>query len=441
MSSPLFDLSPYQSESSPSHRPDWRDATGTDPAWGVPDTEPNLETRTEVSDGDAPTEWQSADVFPITLKSGQAIEVQFIPSLEGELRMHQFTFTGPISPTSFKSHFVLAVEAEEFLQPRDYAQAYVQDLVARFEAEQQQQAKSKKRARSVAGAEAPQGQATDNDSSTQETTMAEEKTPESSHAKVEVVEELSPEEEADRQCLELKVERAFYEAGCSLRELRDRRLYRSSHKNFEEYCRDRFGFSRQNADYFIAGAGVVDNLLCLTKNLCQTLPTKFEQVRHLTSLNPDEQSQVWQEAVVAAGGRVPSGRIVKRIVERLKERDTTPPQIPFQQGDVVLIRGLGNPDLRKYDGQWAIALQINEYTVTVGLAGKDISVKPQFLEEIDPKYWAEIKAVHERITRLQQECDLDPADDAVLEVLRRRTCFTPRQMLLLERMEQDYAPA
>jgi hypothetical protein len=103
-----------------------------------------------------------------------------------------------------------------------------------------------------------------------------------------------------------------------------------------------------------------------------------------------------------------------------------------------LIRGLGNPDLRKFDGQWVIAQGINEYTVTVALGGKEISVKPQFLEEVDPKYWVEIKAVHERITRLQLECDLDPADDAVLLVLRRRTCFTPRQMLLLERMEQDY---
>jgi len=66
-------------------------------------------------------------------------------------------------------------------------------------------------------------------------------------------------------------------------------------------------------------------------------------------------------------------------------------------------------------------------------------VKPQFLEEVDPKYWAEIKAVNERVTRLQVECELDPAEDAVLEVLRRRTCVTPKQMMLLERMEQDYA--
>ena len=260
-------------------------------------------------------------------------------------------------------------------------------------------------------------------------------------ADVEVVEELTDEELKERHLLELKVERAFHEAGKALRELRDRRLYRNSHKTFEEYCRDRFGFSRQNANYFIAGAGVVDNLLNLTKNLCQTLPTKFEQVRHLTTLDPDDQCQIWQEAVEEAGGRVPSGRIVKGIVERLKEQDATLPPIPFQERDVVLIRGLGNSELRKYDGRWAIALSINEYTVTLAVDGKDVAVKPLFLEEVDPKYWAEIKAVNERITRLQFECELDPAEDAVLEVLRRRTCFTLKQMMLLERMEQDYAKA
>ena len=68
-------------------------------------------------------------------------------------------------------------------------------------------------------------------------------------------------------------------------------------------------------------------------------------------------------------------------------------------------------------------------------------MKPQFLEEVDPKYWTEIKVVHERIMRLQQDHELDPAEDAVLEVLQRRTCFTLKQMVLLERMEQDYAKA
>ncbi|MHC5822546.1 MAG: hypothetical protein ACYT04_43595, partial [Nostoc sp.] len=68
------------------------------------------------------------------------------------------------------------------------------------------------------------------------------------------VPELTEEEQRDRLHLERRVERAFFEAGKALTELRDRRLYRSTHKTFEEYCRDRFGHSRQQSNYLIAAA-------------------------------------------------------------------------------------------------------------------------------------------------------------------------------------------
>ncbi len=71
---------------------------------------------------------------------------------------------------------------------------------------------------------------------------------------------LTYEDERDRLRLEKQVERAFYLAGCALRELRDRRLYRSTHKSFREYCQDRFGFTRRRSDYLIGAAEVVDNL-------------------------------------------------------------------------------------------------------------------------------------------------------------------------------------
>ena len=70
------------------------------------------------------------------------------------------------------------------------------------------------------------------------------------------VDELTEEEERDRLHLERQVERAFYLAGKALASLRSRRLYRSTHKTFEEYCRDRFGYSRRKMDYLIAGAEV-----------------------------------------------------------------------------------------------------------------------------------------------------------------------------------------
>ncbi len=117
-------------------------------------------------------------------------------------------------------------------------------------------------------------------------------------------------------------------------EQRDRRLYRSTHKTFEDYCRDRFGHSRQKSNYLIAAADVYENLttICcqnlppedLTTNGSQILPTSEGQVLPMTKLEPQEQWQVWQAAVQQADGKVPTGRIVKDVVQRIIEHTQVP---------------------------------------------------------------------------------------------------------------------
>ncbi|MBD2248285.1 hypothetical protein H6G26_33490, partial [Nostoc sp. FACHB-888] len=83
--------------------------------------------------------------------------------------------------------------------------------------------------------------------STSPDNLAQEEDPASATITVTAVEvpELTEQEISDRLHLERKVERAFFEAGKALMELRDRKLYRSTHKTFEEYCRDRFGHNRR----------------------------------------------------------------------------------------------------------------------------------------------------------------------------------------------------
>jgi hypothetical protein len=97
----------------------------------------------------------------------------------------------------------------------------------------------------------------------------------SSSVTVEVVatEFLTPDEERDRSSLEKKVERAFYEAGKALQELKERRLYRSTHKSFEDYCIDRFGYLNRRQPYrLISAALVVDNLLSKCDQFGYTFP-------------------------------------------------------------------------------------------------------------------------------------------------------------------------
>ncbi len=129
---------------------------------------------------------------------------------------------------------------------------------------------------------------------------------------------LTYEDERDRLRLEKQVERAFYLAGCALRELRDRRLYRSTHKSFREYCQDRFGFTRRRSDYLIGAAEVVDNLSGKREPLVLVLPTSERQCRPLTKLEPQQQREVWRKAVETAQGRVPSGKVVSDLVAKIE---------------------------------------------------------------------------------------------------------------------------
>jgi hypothetical protein len=136
--------------------------------------------------------------------------------------------------------------------------------------------------------------------------------------------ELSFEDEQDRLKLEREIERAFYKAGCALKELRDRRLYRSTHKTFQEYCQDRFGFTRRRSDYLISAAEVVDNLSgepeakLKREPMVLILPTSERQCRPLTKLEPEQQREIWHKAVETSKGKVPSGKVVSALVAEIE---------------------------------------------------------------------------------------------------------------------------
>ncbi len=211
------------------------------------------------------------------------------------------------------------------------------------------------------------------------------------------LDELSDDEISDRLHLERKVERAFYEAGRSLAEIRDRRLFRSTHQTFGEYCRERFCFTEVAASYKIAAAKVVDNLTIglskdETKNLTiglenkseemttidvQILPTSERQVRPLTKLEPSQQREAWLKSVQQAGGRVPSGRIVKGIVEQIQERNPVPN--PWKVGDVAKIVVKDNPELRGKAGCMAVVTSFGDFSCTVKVWDGEYQVKPENL--------------------------------------------------------------
>ncbi len=250
------------------------------------------------------------------------------------------------------------------------------------------------------------------------------------------IEELTEDEEKERHRLELKVERAFVEAGAALRQLRDRRLYRSTHKTFEEYCQDRFRFQRRHCYQLIDAAGVVDNLCA---NGAQILPTSERQVRFLTKLKPIEQCSTWQKAVEKADGRVPNGKIVKGIIEQLKNKSLTLASDFCQVGDVFTLTRLEGAE-RKYNGCWAIAQEHRNFTIAVDVYDGDITVKPENLNPIDlPDVRRQLPETLWRIKRLRNNVEmLDRGASSILKDLGRQIYLTEFEADLLTFMEQRY---
>lgn len=126
------------------------------------------------------------------------------------------------------------------------------------------------------------------------------------------------------------------------------------------------------------------------------------------------------------------------IVERLHQKDTTLPPIPYQVGSVVEIRAGCNPTLRKHDGMWGIITHVGNFSCTVHISVRNVNVrcKPDEMDLVDPKYTADIRAVHQRITALMQRDDLSRTAIAVVETLVRQTCFSPGDLWLLEKIEE-----
>lgn len=200
-------------------------------------------------------------------------------------------------------------------------------------------------------------------------------------------------------------------------ELRDRRLYRSTHKTFEEYCKDRFGYSRRQPYLLMDAAVVFDNLLEKCDPLDQVLPTNERQVRPMTKLEPQEQQEVWLRAVELAGGKVPTGRIVKDVVQRIMERTKVPN--PYRVGEVCQIIAKDNPELRGKGGCWCIVNHVGEFSCIVTMWDGEYTVRIDHLKPLNylESECQQMQVICDRIHRLRDSGKLEAPAEAVLKCL------------------------
>ncbi|MEU4823116.1 hypothetical protein AB0H37_14695 [Actinomadura sp. NPDC023710] len=87
--------------------------------------------------------------------------------------------------------------------------------------------------------------------------------------------------------------------GNALLRIRDGRLYRADFGTFEEYCRERWGFSDSRARQLIGAAQTVTTVTVAGL----PAPANEGQARALTAVPEPERAEVWRETVERTNGQ------------------------------------------------------------------------------------------------------------------------------------------
>ena len=144
----------------------------------------------------------------------------------------------------------------------------------------------------------------------------------------------------------------FVEVGTALAEIQRDKLYKPK-QTFEEYCLDRWGFTRMHASRIIAAAKVVNNV---TDRLHRAeysnnpaskafTPLNIEQTRPLAKLRPEDQPAAWERAQEKAKeeGKPVAARHVEAAVEEVMPKKEPEPEI-----DPVVVDGTqGDPPAKE----------------------------------------------------------------------------------------------
>lgn len=136
----------------------------------------------------------------------------------------------------------------------------------------------------------------------------------------------SESDELELQAQEAKIERGIqsvFEMGAALEVINSKKLYRKTHRRYEDYLKDRWALDRRYA-YRIEFAHSARNALSGVANWPQELlPSNECQVRALSELE-DEQDypRAWGRAIELNEGRQPHGHHVQRAVAEIKGKVT-----------------------------------------------------------------------------------------------------------------------
>lgn len=111
----------------------------------------------------------------------------------------------------------------------------------------------------------------------------------------------------------------FVEVGTALLRIRDARLYKSTHKSFPLYLKERWAMSKTSAQQLINAATVVSGMKTVA---IATVPQSEWVARPLVAVPPEDRPEVWAKAVEIGNGK-PTAKQVEQAVEMVMEKQET----------------------------------------------------------------------------------------------------------------------
>jgi|GEM_PF-4584148 len=142
----------------------------------------------------------------------------------------------------------------------------------------------------------------------------------------ESTDQLSPMERSALVHEESAIEQGADQVAKALVAIRDRRLYRADYPTFEEYCRERWGMTRQHANRQIVAAEVAAALEPIGSKVTESQARELADLRN----DPEALRETYRQASEATDGNVTAFAIRKA---RGRTPETPEPTIP--QGEPV----------------------------------------------------------------------------------------------------------
>lgn len=102
--------------------------------------------------------------------------------------------------------------------------------------------------------------------------------------------------------------KSFIEVGEALAEIREERLYLEQYSTFEEYCQERWHFTRVRAHQLISAASTALTIV----NSDLAAPINEAQARELAKVPEPDREQVWRETLDRTGGK-PTAAAVREV--------------------------------------------------------------------------------------------------------------------------------